>query len=55
LRAARIETARLGGTVRQHCRCHREREAAQALAPGWKIELVEKANPKWDDLFDSLV
>lgn len=21
----------------------------------WKIELVEKANPEWDDLFDSLM
>ena len=21
----------------------------------WKIELIEKANPEWDDLFDSLV
>lgn len=21
----------------------------------WKIELIEKANPDWDDLFDSLI
>tara|TARA_R100001129_G_C5227585_1_gene221540 strand:+ start:457 stop:591 length:135 start_codon:yes stop_codon:yes gene_type:complete len=21
----------------------------------WKIELVEKANPEWDNLFDSLM
>jgi predicted GIY-YIG superfamily endonuclease len=31
------------------------REAAQEMEPAWKIELIEKANPRWQDLWPEII
>ncbi|WP_095010926.1 GIY-YIG nuclease family protein [Tsuneonella mangrovi] len=51
-RLTRLVWAEFGESITE-CITHEKRIKRWHRA--WKIEMIERANPSWDDLFDSLV